>query len=82
MSSNPICSTCRTRDETIKRNLYEREGVIEYWVINPESNVVRVYRRDGERFAAPVERSREAGDTLITPIFPGLQLSLRVVLAD
>ena len=72
----------RKRDETIKRDLYEREGVLEYWVINPELNVVRVYSREGERFAAPVELSREAGDTLITPLFPGLLLSLQVVLAD
>jgi Uma2 family endonuclease len=34
----------RQRDETIKRHLYERSGVSEYWVIDPDIDVVRVYR--------------------------------------
>ena len=41
----------RKRDETIKQRLYERSGVSEYWVVDPELDVVRVYRRFGEGFA-------------------------------
>ena len=67
----------RSRDETIKRRLYERAGVSEYWCIDPELDVVRVYRRDGDRFARPVELSREAGDILTTPLWPGLSLPLQ-----
>ena len=66
----------RGRDETIKRRLYERAGVTEYWCVDPELDVVRVYRRDGERFTRPVELSREAGDTLTSPLLPGLRLPL------
>ena len=43
----------RKRDETIKRRLYEREGVSEYWIVDPETDVVRVYRREGDT-RAPV----------------------------
>ena len=64
----------RRRDETIKRRLYERAGVDEYWVLDPELDVVRVYRRAGERFQRPVELSAEAGDVLDTPLLPGLAL--------
>ena len=44
----------RKRDETIKRRLYEREVVSEYWVVDPELDVVRVYRRDDNVFARPL----------------------------
>jgi Uma2 family endonuclease len=66
----------RQRDETIKRRLYERSAVVEYWVVDPDLDVVRVYRRDGDRFGRPVELSLEAGDVLTTSLFPVLELRL------
>jgi len=66
----------RQRDETIKRRLYERAGVSEYWFVDPEIDVVRVYRRHAEGFARPLELSAEAGDTLTTPLVSGLSLPL------
>jgi|RhiMetdeSRZDD1v2_1073273.scaffolds.fasta_scaffold14764_5 Uma2 family endonuclease len=69
----------RKRDETIKRRLYERAGVAEYWVVDPEVDVIRVYRRDGDTFARPIELSVEADDALTTPLLTGLNLLLRDV---
>jgi len=66
----------RRRDETIKRKLYERSGVSEYWVVDPELDLVRVYRRGGEEFARPVELSAQTGDVLTTSLLPGLELRL------
>ncbi len=66
----------RKRDETIKRRLYERSGVTEYWVVDPELDVVRVYRRSGDRFDRAVELSAEAGDAIETRLLPGLVLPL------
>ena len=66
----------RKRDETIKRRLYERVEVAEYWVVDPEIDVIRVYCREGDRFGRPRELSREASDVLTTPLFPGLDLPL------
>ncbi len=72
----------RQRDETIKRRLYERWNVLEYWVVDPEIDVIRVYRREGDRFARPMELSREAGDVLTSPLFPGFDIPLSHVFGD
>jgi Uma2 family endonuclease len=72
----------RKRDETIKLRLYERVGVTEYWVIDPGSDVMRIYRRDAKGFARPLELSREAGDVLMTPLLPGLRMPLARVFRD
>jgi len=66
----------RKRDETIKRRLYERAGVAEYWVVDPELDAIRVYRRDGDRFARVTELSANAGDSLTMPLLPGLVIQL------
>jgi Uma2 family endonuclease len=66
----------RQREETIKRRLYERSGVSEYWVVDPELELVRIYRRQAETFKRVVELTREAGDVLATPLLTGLELPL------
>ena len=73
----------RQRDETIKRHLYERSGVSEYWVVDLEIDVVRVYRRtrDGG-FDRAIELSREAGDVLATDLLPGLDVPLIRIFRD
>jgi Uma2 family endonuclease len=72
----------RQRDETIKRHLYERSGVQEYWFVDPEVDIVRLYRRSGDHFGRPIELSREANDVLTTPLFAGLQLSLAKIFLE
>jgi len=72
----------RKRDETIKRRLYEREGVSEYWVVDPDIDVIRIYRREGEGFGRARELSVEAGDVLTTSLFDGLELPLARVFEE
>ena len=66
----------RRRDETVKRQLYDRAGVLEYWFVDAKIDSVQAYRREGDRFARPVEFSLDAGDVLTTVLLPGLELPL------
>jgi Uma2 family endonuclease len=72
----------RKRDETLKRRLYERAGVSEYWIVDPVSDAIHVFTRENDRFGKPLELSREAGDVLTTPLLPGLDLPLARVFRD
>ena len=69
----------RRRDETIKRRLYERDRVAEYWIVDPDLEVVRIYRREDTGYGRPLALSREAGDVLQSALFPGLSLPLDVI---
>jgi Uma2 family endonuclease len=66
----------RKRDESIKKRLYERSGVSEYWVVDPEIDVIRVYVRAGDGFDRARELTAEGGDVLTTPLLPGLEIPL------
>ena len=72
----------RKRDETIKRRLYERFGVAEYWVVDPELDATKVYRQDGERYQRVAELTLESGDVLTTPLLPGLELPLMTIFQE
>lgn len=66
----------RKIDEIIKRKLYERYGVHEYWIMDPELESIKIYRLTDEGYVRPTELAREANDTLSTPLLPGFQMPL------
>ena len=72
----------RRTDEITKRKLYERSGVQEYWVVDPELDIVKVYRRADGAFATPLELSAERGEALTTPLLPGWSAPLRELFAS
>jgi len=71
----------RKRDETIKRALYERMGVSEYWIVDPKSQAVRMYRRGDAGFEPPVEL-RGGGAMLTTTLMPGLEISIAGIFSN
>ena len=71
-----ISQTSRKTDETIKRKLYERYGVREYWIVDPELETVDIHRLTDRRYVRAAELSLEANHAIETSLLPGLKLKL------
>ena len=69
-----LSDSSRQRDEILKPPLYERSGVLEYWLVDPRARTVKVCRYAGARFLAEQEFSSAAGDVLTTPLLAGLEI--------
>ncbi len=74
-----LSETTRRTDEIIKRKLYERYRVPEYWIVDPELETVKVYRMTEQGYQRTAELSKESGDVLTTPLLPDLHIPLTVV---
>jgi Uma2 family endonuclease len=74
-----LSESTRKTDETVKRKLYEWAGVLEYWVVDPVLETVKVYRLAGGAYTRVAELSVEAGDRLETPLLPGFAVALAAV---
>jgi Uma2 family endonuclease len=74
-----LSPSTRRVDEGAKFRLYERYGVPEYWVIDPISETVRIYRLVNGTLQLHDETSRGKGISVpvfTTPLFPGLEITL------
>lgn len=74
-----LSETTRRTDEVIKRKQYERFGVSEYWIVDPELETVKVYRLTDQGYQRTAELSKEGNDTLTTVLLPGLTIPLAAI---
>ncbi|MBI4730503.1 MAG: Uma2 family endonuclease [Acidobacteria bacterium] len=65
-------------DKRVKRGLYARFGVAEYWILDADADRIEVYRLGPSGYAEP--EILEPGDVLTTPLIPGLALDLAELL--
>jgi Uma2 family endonuclease len=71
----------RRRDKGRKRAVYDREGVREYWMVDPEARSITVLRRPGPDAGLTdvTVLTFADGGALESRLFPGLQIPLREV---
>ena len=71
-----LSPSTRRRDQTIKRKLFERTGVLEYWMVDPRDRAITVFRRIDGRFAQPATLRVADAPTLTTTLLPEFSLKL------
>jgi len=74
-----LSETTRKTDEIVKRKLFERYGVSEYWIVYPELEIVKVYRPTDQGYARVEELAQEAEGRLSTPLLPCLDIPLSAI---
>jgi len=67
----------KRRDETLKRRLYERFGVDEYWLVDPDTQTVVVLRLENGIYREAARLTAAGGDALTTPLMPGWSLMVK-----
>ena len=63
-----------------KFNLYQKAGVREYWIVDPESKSVQVFVLDGEHYAA--KDFGTAADTIKVSVLEGCAIDLSQVFSE
>lgn len=76
-----LSESTRRRDEVTKRHLYARHGVIEYWIVDPVLETVKIYRDPAAGFAESTTLARESGDHLESPLLARLRLAIDRIFA-
>jgi Uma2 family endonuclease len=77
-----LSPSTRRRDLGIKRRLFDRGGVREYWLVDPKARDITVYRRQPDGgFPRVVQLGGGDETTLATPLLPGFTLSLAKLFA-
>lgn len=79
-----LSPTTRRRDELVKRDRYERNGVPEYWIVDPEAETVKVYRRPaaGEPYGRPLLLAARDGEALESALLPGLRIEVAAIFEE
>lgn len=73
-----ISPSTASRDHITKRNLYERHGVREYWLVSPGDRIVTVYRLGANGTFGRPDMHGDS-ETVEVGLFPGLAIDLAQV---
>lgn len=68
-------STNERRDRELKRKLYAREGVEEYWLLDYHTRQVEIFKRGGDTLELAATLTN--ADDLTSPLLPGFAFPVR-----
>jgi len=72
-----ISESTETLDRVTKKNLYERYGVREYWIVNPETRVVEQYILKEKSFES---KGKFSDDQVVdVQVIPDLSIDLKTI---
>lgn len=72
-----LSKSTKARDERIKLQLFDRSGVREYWLVDPDRNHVTAFRRQhGGTLQSMATLNSSDHEVLTTPLLPGFSLSI------
>jgi Uma2 family endonuclease len=71
-----LSKSTRSRDERIKKELFDRGGVREYWIVDPDRSQVTVYRRENNTLEDRSILSAADDGVLTTTLIPDFSLSV------
>ena len=66
----------KTGDFVIKKDLFDRFGVREYWIVDPQEDIVTIYHRSSDGSLGEVHSLPEEANAITTPLLPGFSLAL------
>ena len=67
------------KDQTEKLLLYEKHGVKEYWIVNPDAKYVMAYHLEGVKYGKPEYLTEN--DALVSRVLDGIEIDLSEVWA-
>jgi len=70
-----LSPTTSYKDQTEKLLLYEKHGIKEYWIVNPDARYVMIYRLEGVKYGKPEYLTEN--DIIESRVLEGLKIDLR-----
>lgn len=67
----------RRRDLQVKRKLYAKYGVAEYWIVDNQDRSITIYRLENQSLENFITLRDE--DVLTSPLLPGFELTVRSI---
>lgn len=70
------------RDRVLKRDLYSRFGVSEFWIVSWTDRLVEIYRREAQDMQLEKVKTLKESDTITSPLLSGFECTVNKFFED